>query len=266
MSLLAISIVLVPLRAKKVESGHTTLAVCAMVPVMAIGIYAIVGSPNLVADERAHASDGLRATDSVTRPPAAGQLGSVGSLTKGLEDRLEREPDDAGGWLLLAQSYNHLGQSTDAIEAYKKAKALGKTDANLERTLLGSAEPVEQITVQSGPALRGSVALGPDALALIEPTDTVFIFAKESLDHRMPIVALRRSVADLPIQFELTDSDAMVPGTKLSDYDTLVVTAKISRSGLATDVVADLETWSTPVSPLESEEIQLLITAGGSNE
>lgn len=42
-----------------------------------------------------------------------------------------RNPDDGASWLLLAKSYKQLGQIPDAIAAYSRAAALGKTDADL---------------------------------------------------------------------------------------------------------------------------------------
>ncbi len=76
----------------------------------------------------------------------------------------------------------------------------------------------------------------------------------------MPIVALRRPASQLPLEFVLTDADAMVAGTHLADYEQLIVTARISRSGLATDVIDGLESWSGVISPLEQQNIELLIS------
>jgi cytochrome c-type biogenesis protein CcmH len=82
----------------------------------------------------------------------------------------------------------------------------------------------------------------------------------------MPVVALRKPASDLPIDFILTDEQVMVPGTHLADFESLIVTARISRSGLATDVVEGLEVWSEPVTPVAGGEIQLLIAAGAQAE
>ena len=80
----------------------------------------------------------------------------------------------------------------------------------------------------------------------------------------MPVVAVRKPAAELPIDFVLTDRDVMVAGTSLAQYEQLVVTAKISRSGLATEVVEGLEVWSGPVSPLGNQVIKLQL--GGASE
>ena len=72
-------------------------------------------------------------------PPASadGKVPSVATMVVGLEDRLENEPDDGKGWLLLAKSYDFLGRDADARAAYRKADALGNGDAELAAKLFG---------------------------------------------------------------------------------------------------------------------------------
>jgi len=59
----------------------------------------------------------------VSKP--ATQLESVDILLIKLKKRLEREPDDADGWLLLSKSYYHLNRLNEANEVFEKAKSLG---------------------------------------------------------------------------------------------------------------------------------------------
>jgi len=65
------------------------------------------------------------------------QLGSVGTMVGGLETRLQQDPDDGKGWLLLAKSYRHLGRMDDARNAYQKADALGSGDPTVAAQLYG---------------------------------------------------------------------------------------------------------------------------------
>lgn len=59
----------------------------------------------------------------------------VGELLAGLEARLRQNPEDGGGWLLLAKSYHHLSRDMEAKAAYRKAVSLGKEDPALEKLL-----------------------------------------------------------------------------------------------------------------------------------
>ena len=250
--IVAIGFIAVPLQTGKSLLATPKALIAAFVPLSAVGLYAFLGSPG--ANTVQHVSNSQAPDTAVERP-----LGSVSSMLDGLATRLENEPDDADGWILLARSYQHIGQNADALAAYEHARALGKTDADLEAKLLG-ASLVEQADGDiSGPSISGRVALSPSATAAVLPGDTLFIFAKESREHRMPVVALRKSVTDLPFEFVLTDKEVMVPGSKLSDYGQLVVTAKISRSGNATDNSLGLEAWSDAVSPSSTDRIDLLI-------
>ena len=88
-------------------------------------------------------------------------IDSVGNLLKGLEQRLEREPEDAGGWLLLAKSYRHLDRIDDARVAYAKAVALGKEDAAFAQFLdvKSAADSTQTQEVAAAPAIRGRVSM-----------------------------------------------------------------------------------------------------------
>jgi cytochrome c-type biogenesis protein CcmH len=252
MLIVAISFIAMPLITGKSLLATPKALILTFVPLSALGLYALLGSPNEsvvqhAPEERAQSAD------------AETSLGSVASMVEGLAARLEDEPDDADGWILLARSYLHIGRHAEALDAYEHARALGKTDASLESDLLGASPAQLADDEIGGLSLSGRVALSPSATAAVLPGDTLFIFAKESREHRMPVVALRKSVADLPLDFVLTDKEVMVPGSQLGDYEQLVVTAKISRSGNATDNSLGLETWSDAVSPSSTDRVDLLI-------
>ena len=57
---------------------------------------------------------------------------SVGELIGGLERRLEENPNDGEGWLLLAKSHDHLGNTAAAWSSYARAKELGTSDDAFE--------------------------------------------------------------------------------------------------------------------------------------
>lgn len=229
------------------------------VPLGAVALYALLGSPAAMTAETSLRKSTVHTMSKSEGGEKKRPYGSVASLVDGLRERLLAEPDDAGGWLLLAKSYQHLGRDAEALEAYVRAQALGKSDADLEASLLGVSPAAPLSTVDAGPALRGRIELSPEAELLVHADDTVFVFAKESPEDRMPVVALRKRVSDLPLDFVLTDKEMMVPDSSLGDFAALVVTAKVSRSGNASDDSQGLEAWSSPVSPLDDHPVQLVI-------
>ena len=65
----------------------------------------------------------------------------------------------------------------------------------------------------------------------------------------MPLAILRRQVKDLPLSFRLDDTLAMSPQHRLSGAASVVVGARISRSGDAMPASGDLQGASVPVKP-----------------
>ncbi|TFF34885.1 c-type cytochrome biogenesis protein CcmI [Pseudomonas sp. RIT623] len=68
----------------------------------------------------------------------------------------------------------------------------------------------------------------------VRPDDTVFIFARAVKGPPMPLAAKRVTVAQLPIEVELSDADAMMAQMKLSDFAEVQLVARVSRAGQPT--------------------------------
>ncbi|MET3107302.1 cytochrome c-type biogenesis protein CcmH [Oxalobacteraceae bacterium GrIS 2.11] len=70
-------------------------------------------------------------TDAALAPMTSNNGGDLNALTKRLEGKLEKNPNNGEGWLLLARSYSELRQPKQAADAYAKAAALLAPDATL---------------------------------------------------------------------------------------------------------------------------------------
>jgi cytochrome c-type biogenesis protein CcmH len=97
--------------------------------------------------------------------------------------------------------------------------------------------------------VSGRVSLAPALAAQASPGDTVFLFARAAQGPRMPLAVQRRTVAELPFSFTLDDSMAMSPGMALSKFPSVIVSARISKSGQAMPQPGDLIGQAAPVSP-----------------
>ncbi|MCY1393391.1 cytochrome c-type biogenesis protein CcmI [compost metagenome] len=103
--------------------------------------------------------------------------------------------------------------------------------------LLASGAKVQSnpaVASKGGVRLKVRVELGAELKAKVKPDDSVFIFARASSGPPMPLAAKRLTVADLPVEVELSDADAMMPQMKLSNFPEVQLVARISRSGQPT--------------------------------
>jgi cytochrome c-type biogenesis protein CcmH len=310
------------------RSRFAAVALGVGIPLAAIALYAFLGNPRSLLPESGPASP----------PPHAVTRDQIASMVAKLAARLEKNPGDSEGWMMLGRSYTALGRFADAATAYSKATEQRPSDAQLladyadalalahGRNLFGEPEALIARALKADPnnvkalalagtvafdrrdyrgaiaywqriaplvpgdsefarsmrsniaeardhlrssspssslaraatsdavkpeaaLLQGTVSLGSGAEGKAQPEDFVFVFARAAAGPRMPLAVVRRQVKDLPFEFSLDDSMAMNPSLKLSDFDKVVVVARVSRSGNPSPQKGDLEVATTPLAP-----------------
>jgi len=302
------------------------IAIAILLPLIAVGLYALLGSPAAVLSVTAQ---NQRATADMEQ------------LAARLASKLEQNPDNPEGWAMLARSYTSMGRweeaeraygrigpdlnrnaellaefaemlvqknngfddrSRDLIgkalrlepnnmlalflgggdafssEQYAQAAALwerllpqlepGGEDARMVEANLakarerggirpGVAKPAEKIVKGgakdpakvSAKSVSGRVELAPALKGKANPDDVVFIFARAVNGPRMPLAAQRARVADLPLDFMLDDSQAVMQGATISSVDSVRVEVRVSKSGTANPGKGDLTGKSAAVKP-----------------
>ena len=133
--------------------SHTIalLLVAAGVPVGALAVYLSVGSPT----EPSHPFDPARAA---AHAQAQARAREMAALVDKLAKRLEQEPNNLQGWLILARSYTALQRSAEAADAYRHAYELSGKDATYAADYGEALVAAAEATVT------------PDAKALFEQT------------------------------------------------------------------------------------------------
>ncbi len=238
------------------KSRHLTATAVAVIVLSAFGLYAIIGRPDLLANEPGGTDQDTKWSKSSATSKKS--VGSVSSLMAPLEKRLEENPDDAGGWLLLAKSYKHLGDPEKAKLAYAKAEALGKTDPELSAQF--SDDPAESVTRPADAVqIRGSVQLDPSISKDFGANATVFVVAKNMNGAPAPLAVLRRPVSALPFEFVLDDSLSMIKGGGISSAESVTVRAIISESGNVSNQAAEFEAKSDAVDTHNAPDISLTL-------
>jgi cytochrome c-type biogenesis protein CcmH len=154
-------------------------------------------------------------------------------------------------------------ESSDQLKASiaEAKRRLGGPSANM----LVANPPMEQAkpakpAASSGQsrAITGKVVLGPNLANKASLPETLFVFAKDVAGPPMPVSIVRASKKDLPFTFRLDDSTSPMPSRKLSDIDTVVIVARLSKSGKAMPESGDLEGMSQPIKP-GTENITVVI-------
>jgi cytochrome c-type biogenesis protein CcmH len=127
------------------RSKAAAIVVLAAVPLLSVSMYLLLGSPHGLNPERASAA-----------PAAPHELSQqqIESMVASLAKRLEANPDDADGWIMLARTYGALGHFDKAAGAYAKAEALFPQNAQL------LADYADSLAMTQGQSLQGK----PEAL------------------------------------------------------------------------------------------------------
>jgi cytochrome c-type biogenesis protein CcmH len=101
-------------------------------------------------------------------------------------------------------------------------------------------------------AIRVRVDLAAELKAKVALDDSVFIFARSVGGPPAPLAVKRVTVAQLPIEVQLSDADAMMPQLKLSNFTQVQLVARISRAGQPTT-----GEWIGRSKPLDSKATAL---------
>nr|WP_299244072.1 c-type cytochrome biogenesis protein CcmI [uncultured Halomonas sp.] len=98
-----------------------------------------------------------------------------------------------------------------------------------------------------GPSLAVKVSLEKGLEERVAPEDTVFVVARDTAGELPPLALERATVADLPLEVILDDSDAMAPSARLSQVDEVQLTVRVSSSGQAMAQPGDLIGQAGPI-------------------
>lgn len=122
------------------SSGKWMLISAFMVPLVALLLYQVLGSPKII--ELLASGPVAQAAEGGMQSPHAqagstGQMPPMDELVHKLEAKLEAQPDNIQGWTMLARSYVAMGQPDKATGVYERALKIKDDDVDL---LLSYAE------------------------------------------------------------------------------------------------------------------------------
>ena len=184
----------------------------------------------------------------------------------GVADQQLGDPETAlRRWLTLRPMLTDDSESSEELEILISdvstqlgAQRVQSIEAEFTRQQAAKQPTQEQAPTQVG--ITVSVSLSPELQSEVSDSDTVFIFAKAKSGPPMPLAASRQTVSALPITVELDDSMAMLPQMKLSNFEQVLVGARISKSGQAISQPGDLESELVTTSNITPDTIELVIS------
>lgn len=184
------------------------------------------------------------------------------------EEVLAQDPQEVTVLGLFGVAAFEEQRFADAIEYWSRLAALLASNdpsraaieggiARAREELAARGEAVPEPAVAAAPvALKVRVSLAAELADQVQPGDTVFVFARAASGPPMPLAAKRLTVADLPAEVSLSDSDAMMPQLKLSNFPEVQLVARISRAGSPSD-----GEWFGDLPPVKTAEssVQTLV-------
>ncbi|HEV8261361.1 MAG TPA: c-type cytochrome biogenesis protein CcmI [Burkholderiales bacterium] len=181
----------------------------------------------------------------------------AGEPTRLLERALKLEPDNDKALALSGSAAFERKDYKAAIRHWETLLKRPSVSGELAQALSAGLSEARLLstgkkTVAAVPApgrVSGTVTLDAALRPRAAPEDTVFVYARAAQGPRMPLAIVKVQVKDLPYNFSLDDSMAMIPEMKLSAFNEVIVGARVSRSGSAKPAAGDLEGASATVSP-----------------
>ena len=200
----------------------------------------------------------------------AAQSDFSGKPTDLLKQAIKLEPDNVKVNALLGAALYRAGNETEALPYLKKflaalnpnseqAKQISRVVASIDgaapATPATAAATPSSTAADSAGKVTGTITLTGDA----PPAGaTLFITARAPTGPRIPYAAIRQPVSAFPVQFELSDANAMSPTRLLSGATNVVIEARISLSGQAMRQSGDRFGTSEPVTP-GNARVELII-------
>jgi len=120
-------------------SRKTAIAILVLLPIVAVVAYGMLGKPQAL-DPRQTAAQPKMTPE------------QIDAMVAKLAERMQANPDDLQGWLMLARSYKTLNRYEEAAAAYGKAEKVINDDPEL------LASYAETIAMASGQGLTGKAA------------------------------------------------------------------------------------------------------------
>ena len=166
---------------------------------------------------------------------------------------LELSPDNANVLWFAGVAEFQAGNYRDTIAHLSRLSDEAREDPNVDHSirlyiekardaLIARGETVPSMdellppateTAASGARIKVSVNISQEVREKFGAADSVFVYAKAASGPKMPLAVHRITLAELPATVLLDDSMAMMEGMNLSSFDSVIISARITKTGSA---------------------------------
>lgn len=158
-------------------------------PLAIVGLYVVLGQPEVFTGGK---------------PKTAAQDGShplspeqIQAMVERLAEKLQNNPNDGGGWLMLARSYSVLGRFPESAAAYSRAASLMPPDAQMFADYADTVAMAQGRRLQGDPEglVRRALEIDPRNMKALALSGTI---AFERQDYRTAIGEWQKVLALVP--------------------------------------------------------------------
>ncbi len=211
---------------------RAALALALAIPLASVVTYLQLGRPDAVAPQLLSASAGtVAAVRHSVKPEQIQQMAAA------LAERLQAQPQDLEGWLMLGRSYTALGRYPDAVAAFRRASSLSPQDAGILADLADLTGMAQGKRLAGEPARLVQRALDIDprhvkALALAGSV------AFEAQDYAAARTYWQRLLAVVPAESPMARSmqASIAEATRLDAGDAHAAAAPAATKSIAGEV------------------------------
>lgn len=189
------------LQVKTEGKRWAAVAVGIAVPVLSISIYLLIGSPQAF-DPAQQIAANQENSHEVTQEQIEGMVAK-------LAQRLQNEPDNAEGWLMLARSYNALGRYEQASQAFVQLVKLVPNDAGV------LADYADTLAMATGRSLQGEPEKLVERALAIDPKNVkaLALWGSAAYDRKDYAAAAERWQKILPLVPPESDISRSISGS-----------------------------------------------------
>jgi cytochrome c-type biogenesis protein CcmH len=140
----------------------------------------------------------------------------------------------------------------EAVQNWEKVLAQMPPDSDASKTMQSHIQEAKKAgnlslettleqpqPIASNVKLNVQIELDPALQSQLQPEQTLFIYAHPA-QNKMPLAMVTKTAKDLPLNVTLDDSQAMLPTAKLSQYQEVIISARISKTGTAAPQTGDV--------------------------